>query len=95
MQLHLCPAAEVTDIALSVSNPPLRLQAALSDRYRIEREVGQGGMARVYLAEDLRHQRRVAVKVLRADLSAVLGGGRFLNEIRVTANLQHPHILPL
>ena len=72
-----------------------RLAQALRDRYRLEREVGAGGMATVYLAEDLRHQRRVAVKVLRPDLSALLGGDRFLNEIRVTANLQHPHILPL
>jgi len=72
-----------------------RLTQALSDRYRIERELGAGGMATVYLAEDLRNQRRVAVKVLRADLSALLGTDRFLNEIRVTANLQHPHILPL
>ncbi len=72
-----------------------KLTEALSDRYRIERELGAGGMATVYLAEDLRHARRVAVKVLRPDLSAVLGADRFLNEIRVTANLQHPHILPL
>lgn len=72
-----------------------RLTAALSDRYRLERELGAGGMATVYLGEDLRHQRRVAVKVLRPDLSAIVGAERFLNEIRVTANLQHPHILPL
>jgi len=72
-----------------------RLNRALGEHYRIEREIGAGGMATVYLAEDLRHQRRVAVKVLRPDLSALLGGDRFLNEIRVTANLQHPHILPL
>jgi serine/threonine protein kinase len=72
-----------------------RLAEALSDRYRVERELGAGGMATVYLAEDLRNQRRVAVKVLRSDLSALLGTERFLNEIRVTANLQHPHILPL
>jgi tRNA A-37 threonylcarbamoyl transferase component Bud32 len=72
-----------------------RLTTALADRYRIERELGAGGMAMVYLGEDLRHQRRVAVKVLRPDLSAIVGAERFLNEIRVTANLQHPHILPL
>jgi tRNA A-37 threonylcarbamoyl transferase component Bud32 len=72
-----------------------RLTASLADRYRIERELGAGGMATVYLGEDLRHQRRVAVKVLRPDLSAIVGAERFLNEIRVTANLQHPHILPL
>ena len=72
-----------------------RLSAALSDRYTIEREIGAGGMATVYLAEDLKHERKVAVKVLRPELAAVLGAERFLNEIKVTANLQHPHILPL
>jgi len=72
-----------------------RLDSALSDRYRIERELGQGGMATVYLAHDLRHDRRVALKVLRPDLAAVIGAERFLQEIRTTANLQHPHILPL
>jgi serine/threonine-protein kinase len=73
----------------------VRLSAALADRYRIDRELGQGGMAVVYLAEDLRHGRRVAIKVLHPELSAVLGGERFLAEIKVTANLQHPHILGL
>ena len=68
---------------------------ALSDRYRIEREIGHGGMAIVYLAEDLRHHRKVALKVLRPELAAVIGAERFLAEIRTTANLQHPHILPL
>jgi len=72
-----------------------RLSAALSDRYRIERELGQGGMATVYLAQDLRHDRRVAIKVLRPELAAVIGAERFLTEIKTTANLQHPHILPL
>jgi Tol biopolymer transport system component/tRNA A-37 threonylcarbamoyl transferase component Bud32 len=72
-----------------------RLTGALADRYRIERELGQGGMATVYLAHDLRHDRRVAVKVLRPELAAVIGAERFLSEIRTTANLQHPHILPL
>ena len=72
-----------------------RLQLALSDRYRVDRELGQGGMAVVYLAEDLRHGRRVAIKVLHPELSAVIGGERFLAEIKVTANLQHPHILGL
>lgn len=72
-----------------------RLKQALAGRYRIERVIGQGGMATVYLADDLRHQRKVAVKVLQPELAAVLGAERFLNEIRVTANLQHPHILPL
>jgi dipeptidyl aminopeptidase/acylaminoacyl peptidase len=72
-----------------------RLAAALADRYRIERELGQGGMATVYLARDLRHDRDVAIKVLREDLAASLGGGRFLREIKIAAQLQHPNILPL
>jgi eukaryotic-like serine/threonine-protein kinase len=72
-----------------------RLTAALADRYRIERELGAGGMATVYLAHDLRHERDVAIKVLHPDLGAALGGERFLTEIRTTARLQHPHILPL
>ncbi|HJR34475.1 MAG TPA: protein kinase [Gemmatimonadales bacterium] len=72
-----------------------RLTAALADRYRIQRELGQGGMATVYLAHDLRHDRKVALKVLRPELSAILGANRFLAEIKTTANLQHPHILSL
>ncbi len=72
-----------------------RLAPALADRYRVERELGQGGMATVFLADDLRHGRRVAIKLLHADLSAVLGPERFLAEIKTTAALQHPHILPL
>jgi eukaryotic-like serine/threonine-protein kinase len=72
-----------------------RLAAALADRYRIERELGAGGMATVYLAEDLKHRRRVAVKVLKPELAAVLGADRFVQEITTTAALQHPHILPL
>jgi serine/threonine-protein kinase len=72
-----------------------QLKAALADRYVIERELGAGGMATVYLAEDLKHRRRVAVKVLRPELAAALGGERFLREIETTANLRHPHILPL
>ena len=71
------------------------LQAALADRYLFEREIGSGGMATVYLARDLRHQREVAFKVLKPELGAVLGAERFLSEIRVTANLQHPNLLPL
>ncbi|MGE5231505.1 MAG: serine/threonine-protein kinase, partial [Deltaproteobacteria bacterium] len=78
-----------------MNDPVERLTAALADRYRIERELGQGGMATVYLAEDLRHHRRVALKVLRPELAAILGGERFLAEIQLTANLQHPHILSL
>jgi serine/threonine-protein kinase len=72
-----------------------RLNTALSDRYRVVREVGAGGMATVYLANDLKHDRDVAMKVLHPDLGAALGGDRFLGEIKTTAKLQHPHILPL
>ncbi len=72
-----------------------RLSTALADRYQIERRLGEGGMATVYLAEDLKHKRKVAVKVLRPELAAVLGAERFVQEITTTANLQHPHILPL
>lgn len=72
-----------------------RLNAALEGRYRIKRQLGQGGMATVYLADDLKHERRVALKVLKPELAAVVGAERFLAEIRTTANLQHPHILPL
>jgi Tol biopolymer transport system component/tRNA A-37 threonylcarbamoyl transferase component Bud32 len=72
-----------------------RLAAALSDRYRIERELGAGGMATVYLAHDLKHDRKVAIKVLRPELAAVIGAERFLREIKTIANLQHPHILGL
>src|SRR5210317_1511258 len=72
-----------------------RLKSALSDRYAIEREIGAGGMATVYLAHDLKHERKVALKVLRPELAAVLGAERFVQEIKTTANLQHPHILPL
>jgi hypothetical protein len=75
--------------------PVTRLSAALEGRYRIERELGEGGMATVYLAEDLKHDRKVAVKVLRPELAAVIGGERFISEIKTTAALQHPHILPL
>ncbi len=74
---------------------PARLAAALSDRYSIEREIGAGGMATVYLAHDVKHDRKVALKVLKPDLAAVLGADRFVVEIRTTASLQHPHILPL
>jgi eukaryotic-like serine/threonine-protein kinase len=72
-----------------------RLSAALAGRYVIEREIGQGGMATVYLAQDVKHHRKVALKVLRPELAATLGVERFLREIEVAANLQHPHILPL
>jgi Tol biopolymer transport system component len=78
-----------------VTDAATRLSAALADRYVIERELGAGGMATVYLAHDVRHDRKVALKVLRPELSAILGGERFLAEIKTTANLQHPHILSL
>ena len=81
------PAAAVSAIE--------HLAAALGDRYRIERELGQGGMATVYLAEDLKHRRKVAIKVLRPELAAVIGAERFLREIQTIATLQHPHILGL
>jgi len=71
------------------------LNAALAGRYEIERELGTGGMATVYLADDLKHERKVALKVLKPELAAVIGAERFLGEIKTTANLQHPHILPL
>jgi serine/threonine-protein kinase len=77
------------------ASPLAGLAAALADRYRIERELGQGGMATVYLAEDLKHHRKVAVKVLRPELAASLGAERFLREIEIAARLQHPHILAL
>src|SRR5262249_54058230 len=72
-----------------------QLNAALEGRYVIEREIGRGGMATVYLARDLKHQRRVALKLLEPELGAVLGADRFLSEIRAPANLQHPNLLPL
>ena len=78
-----------------MTTPLAQITAALADRYRINRELGAGGMATVYLAEDLKHRRRVAVKVLRPELAAALGAERFLREIETTANLRHPHILPL
>lgn len=72
-----------------------RLNSALAGRYRIERELGEGGMATVYLCEDVKHDRKVALKLLKPELAAVLGAERFLQEIKTTAALQHPHILPL
>jgi hypothetical protein len=78
-----------------MSDTVTRLNAALAGRYEIERELGRGGMATVYLADDLRHERKVALKVLKPELAAVVGSERFLGEIKTTANLQHPHILPL
>ena len=80
---------------MSDSAPITRLKAALEGRYRIESELGEGGMATVYLANDIKHERKVAVKVLKPELAAAVGAERFLAEIKTTANLQHPHILPL
>ncbi len=77
------------------SDPIDRLNAALEGRYRIESELGEGGMATVYLADDMKHERKVALKVLKPELAAVVGAERFLAEIKTTANLTHPHILPL
>ena len=78
-----------------MSDAVSRLNAALEGRYAIERKLGEGGMATVYLADDIKHNRKVALKVLKPELAAVVGAERFLTEIQVTANLQHPHILPL
>ena len=78
-----------------MSDPVARLNAALEGRYAVERQLGEGGMATVYLAQDLKHNRPVALKVLKPEISAVVGSDRFLSEIETTANLQHPHILPL
>jgi eukaryotic-like serine/threonine-protein kinase len=77
------------------ATPIERLNESLAGRYVIERELGEGGMAMVYLADDVRHERKVALKVLKPELAAVVGAERFLAEIKTTANLQHPHILPL
>jgi serine/threonine-protein kinase len=78
-----------------MSDAVTRLNTALAGRYAIERELGEGGMATVYLADDLKHERKVALKVLKPELAAVVGAERFLAEIKTTANLKHPHILPL
>jgi serine/threonine protein kinase/Tol biopolymer transport system component len=89
---HLAP---IEAVLLTGPTRRARLLSALADRYRIEREIGRGGMATVYLARDLKHDRDVALKVLRPELAAVLGVNRFLNEIRISARLDHPHILTL
>ena len=83
----------MTDLTHARTSVPLA--SSLADRYRIERELGAGGMATVYLAHDLKHERKVAIKVLKPELAAVLGAERFVVEIKTTASLQHPHILPL
>jgi serine/threonine-protein kinase len=76
-----------------MSDPVIRLNATLEGRYAIKRELGEGGMATVYFAKDLKHNRNVALKVMKPELAAVVGAERFLAEIETTANLQHPHIL--
>jgi eukaryotic-like serine/threonine-protein kinase len=78
-----------------MASPVELLRTALADRYHVDREIAAGGMATVYLAHDKKHDRKVAIKVLKPELAAVIGGARFLAEIRTTANLQHPHILSL
>jgi hypothetical protein len=92
-------APTVSPLSTPMTIPPAQVMdlvnAALEGRYAIERELGEGGMATVYLAEDLKHKRKVAIKVLKPELAAVVGAERFLGEIETTANLQHPHMLPL
>jgi serine/threonine protein kinase len=90
----LAPTAGPRQV-LAMAQTYSRLSESLADRYVVERELGQGGMATVFLARDQRHDRRVALKMLRPELAAVIGVERFLAEIKTTANLQHPHILPL
>src|SRR4051794_19328921 len=91
------PRSAITDAQVGPpsSDVPPRLSAALADRYLVQRELGRGGMATVYLAQDLRHQRSVALKVLHPTLAQALGPERFLREIQIAAQLQHSHILPL
>src|SRR5258706_495314 len=82
-------------LATTMPTNPETLTRTLSDRYRIDREIARGGMATVYLADDLKHGRQVAIKVLRAELAASVGQERFLREIEIASRLTHPHILPL
>jgi serine/threonine protein kinase/Tol biopolymer transport system component len=91
----MLPGPVVSTRILAVTAITDRLTTAVAGRYRLERHLGEGGMATVYLAHDLKHDRKVALKVLKPELAAILGAERFLNEIKVTANLQHPNILPL
>jgi serine/threonine-protein kinase len=78
-----------------IGSPPSQLPTIVTDRYKIEKQIGSGGMATVYLARDTKHDREVALKVLRPELGAVLGVERFLSEVKITARLDHPHILTL
>src|SRR5437870_5960019 len=88
-------SCDVTHTEPSLPDRYTRLRAALANRYRLDRELGRGGMATVYLAHDLKHDRPVAIKVLRPEVAAALGAERFLREIVITARLDHPHILTL
>lgn len=95
-----CSSGPSNDPSLTASYVPMtglqkRLESGLASRYTLERELGQGGMAIVFLAQDLRHDRRVALKVLRPEISAEIGAERFLREITLAAGLTHPHILPV
>src|SRR5688572_24697473 len=92
---RLFESGAVERFAALLAEPPGRVPELVAERYQVGREIGVGGMATVYLARDLKHERDVALKVLRADLSAILGAERFLAEVRITAKLQHPHILTL
>ena len=92
-ELLTVPAAVAYGPLLAESSP--RLPTLLGDRYRIVREIGRGGMASVYLADDLKHGRQVAVKALRSEVAHLIGRGRFAREIEIAASLSHPHILPL
>src|SRR5918995_7427875 len=92
---YLCRSAAVPPSKSVMTDPQPDLRAGLRDRYEIQRELGRGGMAVVYLAQDLRHDRPVALKVLHPELAATLGPERFQREIRFAARLQHPHILPV
>src|SRR5438046_4465968 len=93
--IPLAPVLACRHFRSSMTDTRSRLTTALTDRYRLERELGAGGMATVYLAYDLRHERKVAIKVLKPELAAVIGAERFLREIKTIATLQHPHILGL
>src|SRR6266567_3998063 len=93
-RLDTTAATRWTSQAL-MAEPFDRLKEAMADRYTLERELGAGGMATVYLAHDPRHNRKVAIKVMNSELAAIIGAARFLKEIETTANLQHPNILPL
>src|SRR5207248_7899534 len=91
----VCYPAILARRATPVPDPLEILRDALAERYAVERELGRGGMATVFLAEDLKHRRPVAIKVLHPELAAAVGAERFLREIEIAARLQHPHILPL